>query len=255
MMRRLSFLLSLLVLTGAMPSVLGAVTAKWLVEPVYDVARPLGEGMFLLKQRGKVGVIDGDGQWIIPMEVDSVTNFTEGLALIMVRTGDGMRIKSILRSDRSVIPMHEEYIASAYPFFSEGLLPVYKKGKGGYIDSDGFEIVPFKFTNLHPFSEELAAVSKGKDLFSKGKALVGVDGAGKDKVFYVNRQGKELKLAKNIGDIYFGSTFKDGEALVINKKNNYIIINSVGGVVRTIKATPMSLDERGAILSGWSKKM
>ncbi len=250
--RFFSFLSLLLVMVSAVPA--RAITAEWLVKPEYDAIRPLGEGLYLLMDRGKCGVIDSEGEWVVSMGADSITSFTDGIALIMTRTSDGMRIDKLLRANRSLIPLPGDLYASDFPFFSEGLLPVYKKGKGGYIDENGFEVIPFKFADLHPFSEGLALVSKRKNVgrsilggVAKGFAAVGMGHDSKEKLYYIDRTGKEIKLHKNVGDIYFGTTFSNGEALVRNKEDRYIMIDRNGNALRAEGNNNIELDYKGAL--------
>ena len=93
-------------------------------------------------------------------------------------------------------------------FFSEGLAPVKKDGKWGYIDKTGKEVVPCQYDNALGFSDGLAVVEKGgkcgyidktgKEVipckydvesdFSDGLAAVGKGG----KFGFIDKNGKEV---------------------------------------------------------------
>lgn len=235
---------------GALAPAVCAETPRWVVRPIYQQVTRMSENLYKVKQGDIQFVLDNEDR-VIVSGCDSITPFCEGLALILQRTsGDEVKLVSILREDKSVIPVGEEVFVDQFPFFSEGLLPVKnKKGKVGYMDQNGAMAIPFKFSNPHPFSEGLAAVSKGKNLFSKAVLAVGIsDLIGKDKVYYINNIGGEIKLAKEIGDIYFGSTFRNGEALVINKERQYCVINRNGQLVRIEPAVTLRFDDHYALV-------
>lgn len=246
---KINKILLVLATVGALAPAVCAETARWVVKPVFQEVTPLSEDLYKVKQRGKQSVVDNEGRFVVN-GADSITPFCEGLALVLRRTPEGMmKLESILREDKSVATVGEEVFVDQFPFFSEGLLPVTNKGgKAGYMDQNGIMKIPFKFSNPHPFSEGLAAVSKGKGLLSKVVNAVGAsDLMGKDKVFYINTLGGEIKLSKEIGDIYFGSTFRNGEALVINKNRQYCMINRNGQLVRIEPSVTLRFDDHYAL--------
>lgn len=231
----------------------GAETARWVVKPVYKSVTRMSDDLYKVKSNSKSAVMDREGRTVIS-SADSITPFSEGLALVLNYGTEGrMRLDRILRADKSAVTVGDEVYVDQFPFFSEGLLPVFNKsGKAGYMNENGVIAIPFKYSNPHPFSNGLAAVSKAKNMFQKAAsavtAAVGAeDIMGKDKVFYINALGGEMKLPKEIGDIYFGSTFKDGEALVLNKQRQYCIINPQGRLLRIEPSVTLRFDERHAL--------
>lgn len=243
-------ILLLIATAGALAPAVCAETPRWVVRPIYQQVTRMSENLYKVKQGDIQFVLDNEDRVIIS-GCDSITPFCEGHALVLRRSsGDAMKLVSILREDKSIIPVEEEVFVDQFPFFSEGLLPVKnKKGKFGYMNQNGAMAIPFKFSNPHPFSEGLAAVSKSKNLFSKAAIIVGVsDLVGKDKVYYINNIGGEIKLSKEIGDIYFGSTFRNGEALVINKERQYCVINRNGQLVRIEPSVTIRFDDHYALV-------
>lgn len=238
---------------GAFVPGASAETAKWVVKPVYKSVTRMSDDLYKVKSNSKSAVMDREGRTVIS-SADSITPFSEGMALVLNYGTEGrMRLDRILRTDKSTVTVGDEVYVDQFPFFSEGLLPVFNKGgKAGYMNENGVMAVPFKYSNPHPFSNGLAAVSKAKNMFQKAAsavtAAVGAeDIMGKDKVFYINALGGELKLPKEIGDIYFGSTFKDGEALVLNKQRQYCIISPRGQLLRIEPSVTLRFDERYAL--------
>ncbi len=238
----------LALIAGVIAPSVWADSAQWIIEPHYDSMTRLTSDLYKAKKGKKTTIFDRDGHIVIA-SADSVTGFSEGMALVLDFSGDtGMKLNGILREDKSVVSVADEIYVNEFPFFSEGLLPVYNKSnKVGYMDTNGRIAIPFKYSNPHPFSNGLAAVSKGKGLLNKFTSAVGIDVMGNDKVFYINKLGGELKLSKEIGDIYLGSTFKNSEALVINKARQFCVINPQGRLVRIEPTVTLRFDSRYAL--------
>ncbi len=229
-----------------------AETARWVIKPVYQSVTKLSDNLYKVKQKnGVTSVVDGDGRTVV-MAADSVTPFVGEQALVLVRNKNGLRLDRILKLDKSTVTLNDEMYVDRFLFFSEGLMPVTNKsGKAGYIDTNGNLIIPFKYSNPRPFSNGMAAVSKGKNMIFKMMSAVGMsDLIGKDKVYYINTLGGELKLPKDIGDIYFGSTFKNGEALVINKDRQFCFINPQGQLLRIEPSVALYFDDMMALSDG-----
>lgn len=232
---------------GVLAPAVKAETAKWLIKPEYQAVYKMTDNLYKVKQSIKSGVISTDGRKVVPLAYDSITPFSEGLALVLNATPEGkMRILGVLSEDGQLSKVSEEYFTDQFPYFSEGLLPVANaKGKVGYVDRNMHTIVPFKFSNPHPFSNGLACVSKDKGILGKALGAVGGDGLiGTDKMYYINQFGKELKLPREIGDIYLGTTFKNGEALVMNKDRQCFIINPMGSMLRMDAISSLKFDEK-----------
>ena len=136
------------------------------------------------------------------------------------------------------------FLAGACWTFSEGLAAVKQKDKWGYIDREGYFVIPPQFTDAEGFSEGLAVVEKDKkygyidkngtfviapqfeyaNSFTEGVAIVFIDG----KHHIIDKQGHTLvTLADTITDV---EPFSDGLAtIVIDWKYGYV--NHEGKVV------------------------
>lgn len=231
-------------------SSLNAQTARWLIQPQYTSISVYGDGMYKVKSGRYAGILGQEGNSLVSVYADSITPLVEGCALVLQFEEDRYCLKGILHADQKIIPVTEEWYVEDYPFFSEGKLPVYtKNGKYGYINPNGIPVTGFDYSSIHPFSEGWAAVSKGKGLVGKGIGLIkkNLVKKSKDKVFYINEQGQVMSLMSDIGDIYFGTSFKDGEALVITKDNKYCFINTSGQLVRIDNNIAMMFDEKFAL--------
>ena len=120
-------------------------------------------------------------------------------------------------------------------YFYEGLAAVELNGKWGFIDKEGQEVIPFKFSNYSMFTEGLAGVNlngkcgfinkEGQEVipfefndvlpFTEGLAAVELDG----KWGYINKKGQEVIPFK----FYDAQPFFGGLAAVeLNGKWGYI---------------------------------
>lgn len=244
----------LLVISLGFPWVLRAQTAKWIIKPDYTSITPYSEGVYKVKKGYKSGLIGADGKVIVAATADSITNLTEGYALILNLSGGKFKLNGILSESMTVIPITDEYYVDRYPFFSEGKLPVSNpKGKYGYINNNGRLVLECDYSVVYPFSEGWAAVSK-KNLIGNVTSLIKKSSGGGGKVIYINESGDPLVLQSEIGDIYSGTTFKNGEALVTNKENKQFIINPVGAIVRVDNNIPLIFDEKYCLVSEEEQK-
>lgn len=236
---RLIILTSSLAAVTMLPSVASAETVKWAVKPEYKSIKPMEkDGFFKVKKGYRYGIADMSGRLVVPATCDSITDFVDGYALALVWMDDHFRLTKIIDEEGNTSTIADEYFVGDYPFFSDGKLPVYNsKGRYGYVDTSGRLVVDFKYADVHPFSEGLAAVTKGRSRKKDSPA-----GIGKDKVFYIDENGRELKLQSDIGDIYFGSTFSNGEALVANKKGRFFTIDPSGRMLGILSDVAMTFD-------------
>lgn len=243
-----SICVTLLILSGSFAA--DAQTAKWLIPPLYNSITPFCEGVYKVKAGYRSGLVGEDGTVLVEATADSITSVSEGYSLIMDLENGKYRLKSIFSTDKKLISFSDTYYVGDYPFFSDGKLPVYNlKGKYGFINNNGRLIIDFDYATVRPFSEGLAAVSK-KSLIS---SLV-KKGSGGGKVVYINEEGKPLTLQSEIGDIYDGTSFKNGEALVVNKDRKQFLINPLGAIVRIDNNIALIFDEKYCLTSGTIKE-
>lgn len=228
-----------------------AQTVKWVIEPEYIHITSFDDGIYKVKKGSKVGLIDENGSVIVPVTADSITNPVEGYSLILGFGEEKYRLNGVLGKDKKVIPITNAYYIDQYPFFSEGKLPVCDvKGKYGFMNTSGRLILDLEYATVYPFSEGLAAVSK-KNLIGNVTALVKKS---KGNLMYIDENGRPLTLQAEIRNIYSGTTFKNGEALVISKDEKQYIINTSGNIVRKDNNIALIFDEKYCLVSDNSKK-
>lgn len=221
-------------------------TAKWIIKPYYDSVVRWAENTYKVSSGNKVGIINSDGKVVVSVSADSITAMSEGCALVLNRTEDGdYQLMNILHEDGSATSVIGEYYVKAYPFFSEGRLPVYNKRKRyGYMDTTGKLVINCTYSSAYPFSEGWAVVGKGKGLLGIGVDLIKT---GKEKISYIDKEGKTMSLQSDLEGITMGTSFKNGEALVISKEGKYCFIDTSGRVIRTDNNVALSFDKKHAL--------
>lgn len=179
-------------------------TANWVLSPTYDNINYYSSGVFKYYKNGKVGLIDVLGRNILKMEVDSITNPTEGYSLALVKESGGWVVSGIIGNEgSSYTPVGNKLYLTRYPFFSEGKLCVMDKNKKkGYIDTSGEVVVKCQFIEARPFREGWASVEVKQN-----------------EVIYINEKydtnGKRpLTVDFHDGNVTFGTTFRNGKALI-----------------------------------------
>src|SRR6185369_12686271 len=123
--------------------------------------------LFRIEKDGKSGFIDRTGKVVIPPQFDSVSGFSEGLALAM-RNGKKFFIDT---NGKTAFEARYDIVNT----FSEGVAAVNigqtriahigvidKPGRWGFIDRSGQLVIPMKFTHAESFSEGLAAIKDGE---------------------------------------------------------------------------------------------
>ena len=124
----------------------------------YDFIGRIDQDLILVIKDNKVGYIDQQGEWKIPMiyESDPFTldwgEFDHGLARIKIKGKMGI----IDTSGSRIVPAIFDEIG-----FYDGLLfPVKKGGKWGYADQSIKLIIPYSYEQALPFEGDIARVRK-----------------------------------------------------------------------------------------------
>jgi len=115
----------------------------------------------------KCGFIDKTGKFVIQPQFDSISPFSEDLAIFSVNDKYG----AIDKSGNIVIKPEFDIMES----FFEGLAPVEVGGKWGFIDKTGKVVIKPAYESAKCFSEELAAVRINKQfgfIDKKGNMII-----------------------------------------------------------------------------------
>ncbi|MDB6134752.1 MAG: hypothetical protein JWM59_2995 [Verrucomicrobiales bacterium] len=104
------------------------------------------EGLLISQDKStdKQGVINLDGEIIIPPVYDSVYSFSEGLAVVKKDDLFG----AVNNEGKLVIPLRYNILAS----HRDGVMPASRPDGAGYIDRQEQAIIKFKYLRTYPFS-------------------------------------------------------------------------------------------------------
>ena len=131
------------------------VTGEVVIPFKYDGAFDFSEGLAVVKQKGKYGLIDKVGEEILPIKYDDAVSFSDGIAYAV--SGFRRTYIYIREKGKFTIPERDFDYEQINNFF-EGIASVKIGEKYGYINKSGKEIVPIKYDDASNFSEGLAAV-------------------------------------------------------------------------------------------------
>ncbi len=197
--------------------------AKWAVLPQYEDIKLLESGLYQIKQQGKVGLIDGSGKSVLPVEYDSIMPFSEGHApvikdgkFVAIIDGNG-KIKDVTKGEYSIVP--------GIGGFSSGFMPVQKGDDYFYLSTDGERLVG-PFIDAYPFFEG-KAISRSLSTDDSGALEFDVINSSFD---IVPISGVDPK------DVVFMSSFNNGSAICVAKKKVYTIDGS------SMTAVPLALN-------------
>jgi len=122
---------------------------------VFEDIGMYSEQHIAVKVDEKWGVLDSRNRWLIEPEFDGIIQDELGRCYaqgaVFVRNGSNVYL---LIDGNFAGDSYED----AHPFSTEGYAAVKKKGKWGFIDTNGVEMIPFIYDDALSFGQHLAAV-------------------------------------------------------------------------------------------------
>lgn len=191
-----SILLCLALILGLSSAATAATTAKFAVEPQFEIAYDFKDGLAAVKKNGLFGYIDKTGQMVIQPQFNEAGNFSEGLAAV-AKDGYWHYIdKTGKKVITSVVPFDYGYSVAD---FKQGMAVVRKDGKYGYIDTTGRTVLEPVYFSADSFSSDgMASVCmKVNDSYKYG---------------YINKAGNVVIQPQY--DV--AGSFYNGHAIVVN---------------------------------------
>ena len=214
-------LLFLSILIG-LPLSASSESIKWLIKPEYDAIDYFSETLFLCKKDGQYQIIDLEGEKLLPFAADSITNYSEGIALVLNKHGHDFKIDGFFMEEGNRFTSIEgDFLMGPYSYFSEGLLSVIdaNTGKVGYLNANGSIVIPCKYRQARPFLHGWASVMPARK---------------RNRTLYIDKHENVLNITGfHSGTVIMGSSFNEaGEALVAYYENDNAVINAQGEIVR-----------------------
>ncbi len=194
-----------------------ATSVKWLVKPIYDDIGFYSENLFKCVKNGKVQLINFEGKAMLPFAVDSVTDYSDGYALLLEKEGKKWRVSGVFgEQNHDCHTVSGAFYTERYTYCSEGFISVADaKGRQGYIDVTGYAVIRCKFREARPFRQGWASVSE-----KEGKA------------HYIDPEGFTLYVEMQLTD---ASSFNSSGLALVGNYQKLLIINTNGEVVKKYK--------------------
>ncbi|MCW3789263.1 WG repeat-containing protein [Plebeiibacterium sediminum] len=164
----------------------------------YQKAWEIEDGYYRVMLNGKMGLIDGNGNVIIPCENEQVWDLQDNGNIKVIKNG---KIGIYNLNGNLIIPTVYDMVWE----FEDGRAKVLKNGKMGFVDMNGYEFIPCQYDQIWDFED--------------GKARVFRNGG----IGYINLAGFEVIPAEyqKIWD------FEDGRAMVL-KHGKMGMLNEAG---------------------------
>lgn len=146
-------------------------TGKIMVEPQYDEAYDFSEGFAqvsrLINNKYAWGYINTTGKEVIPCKYAKTFDFSEGLAMVASKDSPNNKYGFINYKGELVIPELYGYNLQDWNGnkFSEGLIALRSGFNYGIINRKNEIFLPFNYSRISNFSEGIAVVSDGNDMY------------------------------------------------------------------------------------------
>lgn len=204
--------------------------AHWKVKPTFDDANILPNGLIATTNGQKCGLYDGNGNELLPVKYEGITNFTNDVALLF---NDG-KFTGIVDERGHVVNLTDSGYTPIInqTFFSDNFLNVTKLENENsstglyYIDRKGNEVAGPFLAGL-PYSDGFALIKK----YANEKKQEDVYWTFIDR----NQREVSIPLFEKKQAIQFLSSFRDGRAVCIYKNKGYFVTDSLA-------ATPINVD-------------
>lgn len=193
-------------------------SVEWIVHPNYDYVKPIQYDFVKVKNNGKVGIISNTGSVVVEPVYDSITDFHEGMALVVDKKC--RQLKGIVDGATKIMHIIDGYeIDENFPYFSDGMLAVKNvNGKWGFLNK-----------NLEECPGYLSCRNESVLPFSEGVTFIKIDPKNHA---YFDLNGNPL--IGDFGKVVEGYSFNNGEAFVFLKNTSWAWIDLKGNVLRCV---------------------
>ena len=118
-------------------------------------------GLARVSKQGKWGYINPQGAEVIPLVYDFLGEFSEGLVCAIKKVDNQLKIGFLDRENRIIIPFVYDFVEEAYKYLKaeQGLIPLRKNGKWGYLNISNEVSIPFQYAQASIFKQGMALVS------------------------------------------------------------------------------------------------
>ena len=184
------------------------------------------------------GFVNKEGRIVIPCKYDKIKGkgFVNGRAWVKKKGADYW---TLIDKKGNEIPVNN-YEKVGYLFEqNEGLMAVYANGRMGFINQDGKEVIPCKYTGATSFEEGLACIAmydtekygfinmKGEMVIPMQYVQAGISSFGKDQVCRASVGGKTVLIDRK-GNVVFKTAKGNIQITTLNKIRVFTKSNRTG---------------------------
>lgn len=120
----------------------------------YEEIKPLDDSLFVTKQRGKLGMLNGKGEEVIPFQYDAMQE-SDGLIFLLAKGKIGAYD---MRDSTLILPRYESKLERFGPYYITR-----DKDKYGIIDESEDEIIDFEYDQIRYWNDSTAWIKDGQD--------------------------------------------------------------------------------------------
>lgn len=127
---------------------------KTAIEPQFTMCEDFHEGHARASEKGKWGLINKKGEWAVQPVYHSISEFSDGVFAGQKETNG----KWVFYHLNETIAIKDTFDKAG--FFADGLAPVKKNEKWGFINKSGKLVIDYQYISAREFSGGLACVEK-----------------------------------------------------------------------------------------------
>lgn len=182
----------------------------WAIHPEYTSIKILGNGLYVVSQNGKYGMLDADEKVVVPLLYDNISDFSSHTALLY----QGGKFVAFVNDRGKVTDIaSKDYTPFDGCLFADGYLPVKNSSGCYYINAETGETIG-PYSEEKPFYEGYAVVKEPKSLkhIFDGTSILKCLSA---------ETGKPIAISYDKSDdedIDFISSSSNGKSIVVIKK-------------------------------------
>ncbi len=120
----------------------------------YEEIKPLDDSLFVAKQRGKLGMLNGRGEEVIPFQYDAMQE-SDGLIFLLAKGKIGAYD---MQDSTLILPRYESKLERFGPYYITR-----DKGKYGIIDESEDEIIDFDYDQIRYWNDSTAWIKENLD--------------------------------------------------------------------------------------------
>ncbi|MTI31508.1 WG repeat-containing protein, partial [Xanthovirga aplysinae] len=198
----------------------------------------LTDGYLLVQEAGKYGLMDENGKMALPTDFDSL-KIKRDFFFVKKREGKEAKWVILNKKGKRINPLNYENIGHLQ---ENGLYPVQRNKRWGYVNEQGIEIIPCKYDSIFDFKG-----GRAKVFYHDGYGLIDEEGNWKSRPFFEN-----ILLLDHENSIQI----RKGESLLVDKEGR-VLYKSENILKRKDGKSVIEIDSQGkmGLINSWGKRL